>query len=719
MTGRAAALLNPRTPSSPVPSPSRARRDTLHRHSRLHNREDEDGPTSKAPRKRRVSNAAATKPNAVVKPESDSSASASADAGSSGSSSSPPQPSIAVDLTVPQASTSASTAALFPGMGLSMSLPVAPPSFPSYSQPEHHQHHDQHQHQHQQHAFPSIDPSFIPLSRRFSDAGYPTTLAAASLGTSAPAAASSAFAGAAAHGLSVRPERPALRPRAMTLAGLPESLGCFSLINSPASSHASLDEENEDSVMSSSESDDEAGDSDIKVQSSSTSSDGEMGAPGAADACSPSWATSFPAPESHYPSPAFSAYSPTQLADPLEDLQSILENDPVGPSARFHQAPSSPPPTAQPEFDYASFAASIEGPSKPRRKSPSIPVTLEELLGTSPAAADKGNRSAGDVNRYPTPPSGSLGGHLSLPVTGESTAALTAVEASASFNLAAHLDHLMTAESEQLARADRAATLAMFANGFGVTSHGGGAAPAASSRFSPPANAVSNLSALGLAFGPAPAQIQAQAQQQAQAQGQGQAQNQAQRRESPSSSSFLPPSSSTIPYSSTYALSATFATTYPTLSLPVAGFDRLTSSALKYDTPSIPELTLSLPSASSPTSSSSASDSAGGAAHKASSSSPTSAQGPSPESCIDLLARAWENRSHRHLQQQQHVPTSSAAAAGPGSVWHAHAHASAFAHSAAAPAAKSTPAFYIPASPPLAPSAASPTQQQQAVRSAW
>ncbi|GAA5947379.1 hypothetical protein JCM3775_004290 [Rhodotorula graminis] len=657
-----------------------ARQDTLHRHSRLHNREDEDGPAGKAPRKRRVSNASATKP-AVVKPEGENESSPDA-VGSSGSSSSPSQPSIAVDLMVPQASTSASTAALFPGMGLSMSLPVAPPSFPAYSQPEHADHH---------HAFPSIDPSFIPLSRRFSDAGYPTTLAAASLGTSAPATSSSPFAGAAAHGLAVRPDRPALRPRAMTLAGLPESLGCFSLINSPASSHASLGDgdDDDDSSMSSGDDDDDdlAGDSDIKVKSSSPSSDGESGAPGGtgADGCSPTWATSFPAPESHYPSPAFSAYSPTQLhRDPLEDLQSILENDPVGPSSRFH-APSSPPPTAEPEFDYASFAASIEGPAKPAKRAPAVPVTLDELLGTSTvAAADKVSVAHGDVHRYPTPPSGSLSGDASLPVSSaaapsEPAPALSAAEASASFNLAAHLNHIMTAESEQLARADRAATLAMFANGFGVTSSGAGS-QAGPARFSPAGGAASSLSALGLAFGPPPAQIQAHAR--------------GQRGDTTSASPPLPSPSSTFS-SSAYALSATFATTYPSLSLPVAGFDRLTSSALKYDTPPMPELVLALP----PPSSSSPSAAVDGtpAPAKSAGSAPLA---PSPESCIDLLARAWEKRSHRQPALGFGMPCAPA----PSAAWQAQ---TPFAHPA-----KSVPAFYIPTSPP------SPGAQHGA-RGAW
>ena len=666
------------SPSSLPPSSlPHAYRDTLHRHSRLHNREDEDGPAGKAPRKRRVSNASATKP--AVKPEGEGESSPDA-AGSSGSSSSPSQPAIAVDLMVPQASTSASTAALFPGMGLSMSLPVAPPSFPAYSQPEHADHH---------HAFPSIDPSFIPLSRRFSDAGYPTTLAAASLGTSAPASSSSPFAGAAAHGLAVRPDRPALRPRAMTLAGLPESLGCFSLINSPASSHASLgdgDDDDDDSSMSSGDEDDIAGDSDIKVQSSSPSSDGEPSAPGgggvAAEVCSPTWATSFPAPESHYPSPAFSAYSPTQLhRDPLEDLQSILENDPVGPSSRFH-APS-PPPTAQPEFDYASFAASIEGPAKPAKRAPAVPVTLDELLGTSTTAADKVSAAHGDVHRYPTPPSGAVAGDLSLPVSSaapppEPASALSAVEASASFNLAAHLNHIMTAESEQLARADRAATLAMFANGFGVTSSGAGS-QAASSRFSAGGGAASSLSALGLAFGPPPAQIQAQAR--------------GQRSDAQSASPPLPSPSSTFT-SSAYALSATFATTYPSLSLPVAGFDRLTSSALKYDTPPIPELVLALlPSSSSP---SHAADSAA-LPPKSAGAAPLS---PNAESCIDLLARAWEKRSQRQTALGFGMPCAPV----PSAAWQAQ---TPFAHPA-----RSTPAFYIPTSPPSPPA-------QQGARGAW
>ncbi|BGP48307.1 hypothetical protein JCM10450v2_004179 [Rhodotorula kratochvilovae] len=625
-------------------------------------RKEEDGPTGKAPRKRRTSNASSTKPPVKAgetSPDSSSSGSSSSSAG--------PQLSIPVVDNAPIASTSSSStsnATLFPGMGLSMSLPVAPPSFPAYSQPE-------------LSIFPSIDPSFIPLSRRFSDAGYPATLAAASLGTSAPSAASSSLAGAVTAAFSTRPERPSLRPRAMTLAGLPESLGCFSLINSPASTHASLDDD--DSSMSS---DDDEDDSDIKVQSSSTSSDGETGgAPG--EDCSTSWTASFPAPESHYPSPAFSAYSPSHLqTDPLSELQSILENDPV-PSSAF-QAPS-PPPTAQPEFDYESFAASIEGPAAGNKQSSSssIPTTLEELLRHQGGQGEKTAPAAHGTNRYPTPPSGSLG-HLSLPVSSDTSAALTAVEASASFDLAAHLNQIITAESEQQARADRAATAAMFASGFGVTRTGASSAPQQPPMLPQAAQgAASNLSALGLNFGPAPIQLHAQAHGQQQ-----------QRNPSLSLPLLTPPlptassapSSATPSFSASYALSATFATTYPSLSLPVAGFDLPTPTALKYDSATLPALALSLPATSA------AHPAPATAAPAPTATAPTDAS-PTNESMHDLLARAWERRQR----------SASAAPKSP------------FAHPA-----RSTPAFYIPASPPSATATAGlPLQQGSAARGMW
>ncbi|GAA5825831.1 hypothetical protein JCM3770_005237 [Rhodotorula araucariae] len=641
-----------------------ARQDTLHRHTRLHSRKEEDGPTGKAPRKRRTSNASSTKPPIKAGGETSPGASSS---GSSSSSAGPQLPIPVVDH-APVASTSSSSAAsnstLFSGIGLSVSLPVAVPSFPAYSHPE-------------LAIFPSIDPSFIPLSRRFSDAGYPATLASASLGTSAPSASSSALAGAVASAFTTRPERPSLRPRAMTLAGLPESLGCFSLINSPASTHASLDDD--DSSMSS---DDDEDDSDVKVQSSSTSSDGETGGGAPGEDCSTSWTASFPPPESHYPSPAFSAYSPSHLqADPLSELQSILENDPV-PSSAF-QAPS-PPPTAQPEFDYESFAASIEGPAagceSSTSSSSSIPTTLEELFRHGAKAA-----AANGANRYPTPPSGSAH-HLLLPVSSESSAALTAVEASASFDLAAHLDQIISAESEQQARADRAATAAMFASGFGVTRISASSMPLASPGLAHTGvGASSNLSALGLNFGPAPVQVQAQV-------------HNGQHR-SPCLSLPLPtpplPTASSAPttakpsFSSSYALSATFATTYPSLSLPVAGFDLPTSTALKYDSAALPALAMSLPSATlsaKPASPDAVGAGDGGASRSA---------GTTTESMHDLLARAWERRQRSAVTAPQ----------------------SPFAHPA-----RSTPAFYIPANSPPPPSAAvqnSAAAAASAARGTW
>ncbi|GAA6003781.1 C2H2-type zinc finger protein [Rhodotorula paludigena] len=613
-----------------------ARQDTLHRHSRLHLRKDEDGPAGKAPRKRRLSNASppAARPSKADSSESSSGSSTSPSTSSSGPLGIP----VFSDggISPHDTSVSSSSSALFPGLGLSMSLPVAPPSFPAYSQPE-------------ISAFPSIDPSFIPLPRRFSDAGYGATLAPHALGAGPASPATSALSGAGAApsgattvaGSATGSGRPALRPRAMTLAGLPESLGCFSLINSPVSSHGGNDDDDE---SASSSDGDEDGDSDIKVQGSSTTTTSEGG--DNSNECDQSWAVDFGAPESHYPSPAFSSYSPSALhTDTLDNLKAILANDPV-PSSAFDPNPS-PPPTAQPHFDYETFAASIEGPAPGVKSASAIPTTLEELLNntahdlanpvmSSATAAD----AAAMAGRYPTPPSGSLGAELALPSS--SSDALKALESAASFDLAAHLNSIISSDAEQQARADRAATAAIFASGYGVTN---GSSATAGQQRQPSPKTMSSLSALGLQFGPAPTAAQ---------------QSQQQQRTADSNNLSLPLSSPSLSSSAqlaaTYSLSATYSTTYPSLSLPVAGFDLPTSSSFKYDTsPLLSSSPLDGPSLSA----SSASDAAAAAA-----------------SIHDLLTLAWERRQRR----------STAASAAP-------AVKSPFAHPA-----RSTPAFYIPAS---------------------
>ncbi|GAA5850418.1 hypothetical protein JCM8547_001869 [Rhodosporidiobolus lusitaniae] len=419
-----------------------ARQDTLHRHSRLHSRKDGEEPTTKAPKKRRVSNA--SPPAAPAKSSSEGSPGSSSTPASS--SSAPANVSTALHLPVPPVSLS-NEGASGSGLGLSMSLPVVPPSFPAYVQPEF--------------TSTSINPSVIPLTRRFSDVSYGTALPARHDGVASIAGGEGNQAGSSQ-------QRPALlgaRPRALTLAGLPESLGCFSLVNSPAPS---------DNSDSSTLDDDGDEDSDALMKASSSSSVDDSSS-------AIVWTDPFPPPESHYPSPAFSSYSPSTLqCDPLTNLQAILDNDPV--PALFHHQPT-PPPTAQPEFDFEAFAASIEGPSPlpfPATAPPvsadasaRLPATLEELLAG--VVATSGSHAKG-VERYPTPPSGTLA-PTTFSSTVDSLPSLSPSDvsaAAASFDLTAELSAMVAAaeakqnaaDAEQQAR-EAAATAALF-GGFGV-----------------------------------------------------------------------------------------------------------------------------------------------------------------------------------------------------------------------------------------------------------
>ncbi|GAA5886024.1 hypothetical protein JCM6882_004237 [Rhodosporidiobolus microsporus] len=629
-----------------------ARQDTLHRHSRLHARKEDDAPNPKSGKKRRPSNASSPPPR------SNSEGSPSASSGSSSSN-------VAISQPVPPSSSQAT--ASFSPLGLSMSLPVAPPSFPAYTQPE----------------FRSIDPSVIPLARRFSDAGHGASFPAALCGTGSSTA--TAFAGQVAgtgtgtSGAGPPPQRPALlgsRPRALTLAGLPESLGCFSLVNSPAPSDA------EDSEGSSSENDDDE-DGDAKISSSTSESDANAIA----------WVDPFPPPESHYPSPAFSEYSPSALhTDTLTDLQAILDNDPV--PAAFHRP--SPPPSSQPEFDFEAFAASIEGPSpsKPAEAPPLIPSTLEELLGsTGPALlVDGGKGAAGvsDAQRYPTPPSGTLA-PASISSGAEPSPALPSfdvVSTAATFDLQAELSALNSrAHAEQQAR-EAAATAALF-GGFGMS------VPPASA----PTSATTAASALGLSFGlPTP------------------------------SPSFFPPVSKyhpppppqrglslpisaastaaqvaalSVPPSSAVAnvspqtpqtqfpsLSATYTTTYPSLSLPVAGFDLPNSTSATSNAPLPAVLSALAPAMPAPSTNVQATVSPASTNANAHSATTTNIH--------ELLTTAWENRNRTSSSSSPSFsagPLASLSFA-PGSLAMPPLK-SPFAH----PAVKSsTPAFYIPSS---------------------
>lgn len=245
----------------------------MNRHTRLHNRKDEDGPTAKVARKKKGPSASpASQPidlqpaNAALPPPS-----------------SPPK---------------ASTSLSYP-----FTFPINPPNFPAYTRPYVGE---------ASSALP-LEPSFMPM-RRYSDVAYGTTLP------------------------SLHP--PLGRPRANTLAGLPEALGSFSLVNSPESSGA-LDSDSSD------------GDDDEKDQT-----------------WMPSAGEEKDLPESQYPSPAFTSYSPTDLQrDTIQDLEAILANDPLHSNNASLFNPAVQPPD---EFDFESFAASVEGPTPGN--------TLEDLL---------------------------------------------------------------------------------------------------------------------------------------------------------------------------------------------------------------------------------------------------------------------------------------------------------------------------------------------------
>ncbi|GAA5858173.1 hypothetical protein JCM1840_001070 [Sporobolomyces johnsonii] len=545
-----------------------ARQDTLHRHNRLHTRADDDGP--KGPKKRRASTstAASTKPAVTPKSPKSSLPSLSASSSTGTTAQSLPQPILVQGDSF---SSSSSSAHAYPGLGLSMSLPVVPPSFPAYSQPE--QPHSQppfHFH-HNANGDANgdavgnghIDPSVLPMPRSLSNVSYGSRLPSRRASTGGnPASIPDAS------------SRPMNRPRALTLAGLPESIGCFSLINSPVSSPAgsssSLPGDDDDERDGSTEADE----GDEKPEDPWASLD----------------SPSFPAPpESHYPSPAFSCYSPSALhTDTLTDLQAILDNDPI-PSSAFKSSQLSSRQERQPqeEFDFEAFAASIEGPAPSvlapavMPSPPTIPITLDELLTSAASSTPSlyAPTKTGGIDRYPTPPSGTIA-PVSLPLSYEDD--LDWINAFTS--------SVAAADAEQQAREDAAATAAMFSSGFGL----GGSS-----------------SALGLNFGlPSPPlttqALNVQAQQ-------------------PSlslpiagaGSSSLPATSSS-PFSN---LHTTYAAVYPTLSL---------SLPIPAPLPSVAPMPISSPSASSVSQSESQSNAAAAA------------------SMHDLLAAAWERRQRQN-----------------------------------------------------------------------
>ncbi|GAA5875916.1 hypothetical protein JCM3774_005814 [Rhodotorula dairenensis] len=818
-----------------------ARQDTLHRHSRLHARADDDAPTAKAGRKRRTSIAGAGSGSSAKASSSSgggttakTSLSAKADAASGSSPSGSSNSSTGGQLLPPPIPISNRSGDLLVGpaspdaLGLSLSLPVQaataaanqalagdPPSFPDYSRDaeashRHHQHHQQQQQQHQFPHFPSIDPAVIPLSRRYSDAGHGTTFASQlALGT-APSSAS-AFSGTGSGGNSImvgslptsfvtsfgngrssftvggtgggggsqaggKRERPSLRPRALTLAGLPESLGCFSLVNSPepsdAGSNSSAENDNDDDRDEDDSMD--LGDAISRLIGSngtnSTRTTASLGEPSAP-------------PESHYPSPTFTCDSPSGLnLDPVADLRAILDNDPV-PSSVFdhHQTLLSPPPTSQPEFDFESFAASIEGPIRQSPTSPpasipgsnggkgdsghlsnggsGVPTSLDELLsstahnlegppvlgaagGGGGGSADAGVKSHYDqtgADRYPTPPSGTLGGPNSLYSDATTSAhhdptTSQLFEPSASYHLAAHIEKAISHIDDPSGRnvlgqyeadaADHAATAAMFASGFGVST----AQPSATSSAS--STSAAQLSALGLSFG-------------LPGLGGGGSSTHSQQHRSrtsrhnsfggypttTSSSSagsaattsqaplLLPmptvPLGSGSPYSAQQAsfaaaLSATYTTAYPTLTLPIAGFDLPTLSSFKHDTPP----SLFIPSSPHQREQyvQQQQQQQQQPAQQAQQQVDKTVVGSAPSSSsshFDRLARAWEERQRAAGVGAGSGATAAAYSAAPfaslKNPYAAHSSASASSHgtgngNAGSNTTKSTPAFYIPSS---------------------
>lgn len=348
-----------------------------------------------------------------------------------------------------------------------MSLPVHPPSFPAYSQPETFLSHNSTTSSHNA-DFPSIgnsnsiDPSVLPLYSRLGDVGtnsnygnrIPTRRASHAGGTTQVRVPSAIGGGGGAGngGSTTLANGGMSRPRALTLAGLPESFGCFSLINSPASSTASLSPDEEDD------------DDDDEYRDSSMEQD-----PIAEEKQDPTWTVdspSFPpAPESHYPSPAFTSYSPSDLhTDSLTDLQAILDNDPV-PSNSFgksqsrrrratHQVGGTQLASVpEPDFDFEAFAASIEGAAPPHGLAPGgahhRSLSYDEILHSQK------NGGGGNLfDRYPTPPTDTIP-TLPLPTSTDNEFEWL------------H-QYTASAEAQQQAREDAAATAAMFSRGFGL-----------------------------------------------------------------------------------------------------------------------------------------------------------------------------------------------------------------------------------------------------------
>lgn len=306
----------------------------MNRHARLHTRKEEDGPTAKTGRKKKAS-------------------SVSPSAGNNSIDIHPPPPQQQPPVAVAAPAQHARTPSLStPTLSFNFPVPVAPPSFPAYSRPVTHDMTD------------FLNAAMLP-QRRYSDVAYGTTLPSLH-------------------------QPPMSRPRANTLAGLPEALGSFSLVASP-----------ESNAMDSSDDESDDGDDEEKDATYSPGGGGTTGT-GANASSSKATKASEIEVESQYPSPAFTSYSPTDLQhdSTLADLEAILANDPLHSSllnpSQYHQPAQN---HHDDSFDYESFAASVEGPG-PAATSPSthMPTTLEDLL----------NAAVPPSERYPTPPSATV-----------------------------------------------------------------------------------------------------------------------------------------------------------------------------------------------------------------------------------------------------------------------------------------------------------------------
>lgn len=512
----------------------------------------------------------------------------------------------------------------------------------------------------------SIDPAVLPLHRGVGHAptSYsPTRIQPTRRNTVAGPGGSDHQAGGgrrgATGGLSALVADGMSRPRALTLAGLPESFGCFSLINSPASSTASLAVDEGDDEDTNDPEDDEGDDDDDEYRDSSMEDD-DVAVDASHDKSEdakddPTWAVdspSFPpAPESHYPSPAFSSYSPTALhSDSLTDLQLILDNDPI-PSNAFkshNRKPSQSSSTVaqgphlatvpEPDFDFEAFAASIEGGAG---GGSGRGTGMGLAPGTIPSYDDLLRKSgSGLFDRYPTPPTDPM---TTLPLpTATGGPVTTETNEFDWLNT-----YTATAEAQQQAREDAAATAAMFSRGFGLdpthtssstSSHGASALGLSLGLPSPPLTAMAmhahTLATSGSAScGPATTTTA-----------------------NVSSSPHISfPMSAPNSFSN---LHSAYASTYPTFSLPSASIVPSPIQTAPVSHPSI-----AIPASASPA---------------------TTKNSPSLH---DLLAAAWERRQN----QQGPTPSSSMSSSLPSIVAPAPPQ-----QSVAQPPPKPTPAFYIP-----------------------